>query len=472
MAVRHDLCTGNLPIILLTDLFEYHTTSECEKLFDLLEKLIDVWKEEFFFKSVKNQLLRTCNDLLRRLSRSQNTVFCGRILVFLANFFPFFERSGLNLISEFNNDESMQVMFDEEPIEMKRSTNGLDASQNEEEDGIILSSNENVVDFDLYKKFWSLQEYFRMPIMCYKPLHWKKFTECANETIELFTNFKIDNTNCNIHALDNLERNYFPKYLTSQKLLELQLCDSNFRRNVFIQFLILFQYLIGKVKFKTDQQVLNDDQLKWIKETTDRILDLIVKTPSNGEQVKQAISHLLTREEFWSNWKNEACAELKKCNEPPKKRLKIDSDRPKKKNLGERIKEAEQNNEIIIGSEQLTKIWNLNQDNWNACKESSRTFVPTIDSYFESVLDKDAYEFKHYYTEDPTYCWRALRLLSRHSSNFFTPSNSSVKPIREYIENVIDKLNNDKQINETNQQEKSKTSNKVSNSEELVYNLE
>lgn len=42
------------------------------------------------------------SDLLRRLSRSQNTVFCGRILLFLARFFPFSERSGLNLVSEFN----------------------------------------------------------------------------------------------------------------------------------------------------------------------------------------------------------------------------------------------------------------------------------------------------------------------------------------------------------------------------------
>ena len=43
-------------------------------------------------------------DLLRRLSRSQNTVFCGRIILFLAKFFPFSERSGLNVVSEFNLD--------------------------------------------------------------------------------------------------------------------------------------------------------------------------------------------------------------------------------------------------------------------------------------------------------------------------------------------------------------------------------
>lgn len=49
-------------------------------------------------------LFHLFQDLLRRLSRSQNTVFCGRILLFLAKFFPFSERSGLNVVSEFNLD--------------------------------------------------------------------------------------------------------------------------------------------------------------------------------------------------------------------------------------------------------------------------------------------------------------------------------------------------------------------------------
>jgi len=33
-------------------------------------------------------------DLLRRLSTSQNTVFCGRIQLFLARLFPLSEKSG------------------------------------------------------------------------------------------------------------------------------------------------------------------------------------------------------------------------------------------------------------------------------------------------------------------------------------------------------------------------------------------
>jgi THO complex subunit 1 len=43
---------------------------------------------------------------------------------------------------------------------------------------------------------------------------------------------------------------YFAKYLTSQNLLELQLGDSNFRRYILLQFLIMFQYLDSTVKFK------------------------------------------------------------------------------------------------------------------------------------------------------------------------------------------------------------------------------
>jgi hypothetical protein len=45
-----------------------------------------------------------CNELLRRLSKEINTVFCGRILMFLANTFPLGERSGVNLRGEFNTD--------------------------------------------------------------------------------------------------------------------------------------------------------------------------------------------------------------------------------------------------------------------------------------------------------------------------------------------------------------------------------
>lgn len=45
-------------------------------------------------------------------------------------------------------------------------------------------------------------------------------------------------------------QHFFAKFLTNPKLLALQLSDTNFRRSVLVQFLILFQYLRSTVKFK------------------------------------------------------------------------------------------------------------------------------------------------------------------------------------------------------------------------------
>lgn len=54
-----------------------------------------------------------CNDLLKRLSRTVNTAFCGRIIVFLAKYLPLNEKSGLNLPGHFNTDNTTTYEIDE-----------------------------------------------------------------------------------------------------------------------------------------------------------------------------------------------------------------------------------------------------------------------------------------------------------------------------------------------------------------------
>lgn len=71
-------------------------------------------------------------DLLRRLSRTQNTIFCGRILVFLAKFFPLTERSGLNVISEFNLDNKTTIGEPEdEGQEEKMETDNIEIQEDD-----------------------------------------------------------------------------------------------------------------------------------------------------------------------------------------------------------------------------------------------------------------------------------------------------------------------------------------------------
>lgn len=162
-ACREEIVTITMPVVLLGDIFDVVTLDQCEVLFTYVEKNVAIWKEESFFSSCKNNLLRMCNDLLRRLSRSQNTVFCGRILLFLAKFFPFSERSGLNIVSEFNLENLTEFTKDnQEMVEVLENT----------EDSKL------EIDYNLYCKFWALQDFFRNPNQCYTK-QWKIFSNVS-----------------------------------------------------------------------------------------------------------------------------------------------------------------------------------------------------------------------------------------------------------------------------------------------------
>jgi len=164
-ATRAEIVSNTIPVVLLIDTFDVVTLDKCQEIFQFVEELVEVWKEELFFASCKNNILRMCNDLLRRLSRTQNTVFCGRIQLFLSKFFPFSERSGLNIVSEFNLDNFTEY--------------GLDSKDHDESDNKELEDTaEDIplkIDYDLYCKFWSLQDFFRNPNQCYNKAQWKMF---------------------------------------------------------------------------------------------------------------------------------------------------------------------------------------------------------------------------------------------------------------------------------------------------------
>ncbi|RWS05109.1 THO complex subunit 1-like protein [Dinothrombium tinctorium] len=436
-AARNDLSARNLPIMLLTDLFDCKTLTQCEQLFDLVEKRVDIWKEEAFFKNVKNQILRSCNDLLRRLSKSQNTVFCGRILVFLAKFFPLFERSGLNLISEFNQDNVTSISIQDEGVLTESMiTDGC------LEEGEMPSTDSIQVDYNLYRKFWQLQDTFRHPLQFYNKGSWKQFQLYANDVIQAFNSYKLDpSTTSNFQILgtkDKSDHVYFSKYLTNQKLLELQLSDSNFRRYILIQFLILFQYLLANVRFKQDTQTLSEEQSNWIKETNEKVLKLIEETPPNGVEMRKCVENLLKREEYWNIWKNELCPDLKEINEPVTNKPPT-----KKRKLGDEVKAAVNANKIVIGNPELTKLWNFCPDNWEACRSKKRIFTPTVEKYFEEIIHLSDEERQKKINEDSNFTWRALRLLSQKSPHFFTPSNQMVKTIHSYLDSVTEKLSKD-----------------------------
>lgn len=451
-------CSPNLVFILLSDVFDCITLEQCDPLFTFVEEKVSTWTMPLFFSAGKNLLLRMSNDLLRRLSTSQNTVFCGRIQLFLARLFPLSERSGLNLMSQFNYENITTYTTS---ADQKDKTIGSEMEVDDREAGELTSSTVPI-DFNLYKKFWALQDYFRNPTQCYNnAVAWKTFINNTKEVLNAFRSLKLEHVTWKKKAkeLKDLQRSdskdvarYFAKFLTNEKLLDLQLSDSNFRRTILVQMLIICQYLVGNIKFKSPNQVLNESQSTWVKETTSQVYELLRETPPDGDKFAKAVEHILEREENWISWKNEGCPsfikeksdEEERGEEKKKEESKAKPPRKRKVSIGDEMASGWKSKKVLMGSNELTRLWNLCPDNLEACKADNRVFLPTLEEYFSEAIeqaDPDAMvEDEYKVIKNGNFGWRALRLLARRSHHFFQPSTNPFKTLPEYLESVVQQL--------------------------------
>lgn len=440
-AVTSDLCTPVLPFMCLTDIFDVIPLDQCEDMFGLVEDKVRVWKSNIFYDTGKNFLLRMCNDLLRRLSKSQNRVFCGRIQLFLSRLFPLAEKSALNLMSQFNLENVTlynQAKHDTETTSAKDESMETDADTEEHK-------TEAPIDYNMYRKFWSLQDYFRKPSQCYEKKFWSNFVTNSDAVFDAFASAKLDDLKSAKKKVDQRRTTqepdaFFAKYLTSEKLLNLQLNDSNFRRYVLVQFLITFQYLNSPVKFKGQAHVLTDDQSNWIKSSTEKIYQLIRETPPDGEKFSQTVEHILEREEHWNSWKNDGCPDFeRKPAEDSKKAQK----KAKRRRIGDDL-QSSGGKVIKMGHPELTRLWNLNPDNMDACKSEDRMFLPTLEDFFQEAIEQNdpeaQVEEEYKLTNDQTFQWKALRLLARRSPQFFTNSSAPAQDLKSYLNGMLSKI--------------------------------
>ncbi|XP_018424259.1 PREDICTED: THO complex subunit 1 [Nanorana parkeri] len=447
--VTEGICTATTPFVLLGDVLDCLPLDHCDRIFTFVEKNVGTWKSNSFYSAGKNYLLRMCNDLLRRLSKSQNTVFCGRIQLFLARLFPISEKSGLNLQSQFNleNVTIFNVNEGESTLGQKQvedREDGMEIEEGEMGDDEAPNSSSIPIDYNLYRKFWSLQDCFRNPIQCYDKSSWKIFLKYSEEVLAVFKSYKLDDTQASRKKIEELksggEHVYFAKFLTSEKLMDLQLSDSNFRRHILVQYLILFQYLKGQVKFKSSNYVLLDEQSLWIEDTTKLVHQLLCETPCDGEKFSKMVEHILNTEENWNSWKNEGCPSFVKERQQDGKPGKV----ARKRAAPEDFLGKGSNKKILMGNDELTRLWNLCPDNIDACKAESREFMPTLEQFFEEAIEQadpeNMVENAYKVVNNSNYGWRALRLLARRSPHFFQPTNQQFRSLPEYLENMVIKL--------------------------------
>uniref|UniRef100_A0A6M2EHN9 Uncharacterized protein n=1 Tax=Populus davidiana TaxID=266767 RepID=A0A6M2EHN9_9ROSI len=215
---------------LLEDLTEMSTMRNCKDIFGYIESKQDILGKQELFARGKLVMLRTCNQLLRRLSKANDVVFCGRILMFLAHFFPLSERSAVNIKGVFNT--SNETKYEKEPP-------------------AAIS-----LDFNFYKTMWSLQEYFCDPSLTLSPIKWQKFSSSLMVILNAFEAQPLSEEEGSANNLEEEAASFNIKYLTSSKLMGLELKDPSFRRHVLVQCLILFDYL--KAPGKNDKDLTSE----------------------------------------------------------------------------------------------------------------------------------------------------------------------------------------------------------------------
>ncbi|KAB1222259.1 THO complex subunit 1 [Morella rubra] len=373
---------GGMIFQLLEDLTEMSTMRNCKDIFGYIESKQDILGKQELFARGKLVMLRTCNQLLRRLSKANDVVFCGRILMFLAHFFPLSERSAVNIKGVFNT--SNETKYEKDPP-----------------DGIS-------IDFNFYMTFWSLQEYFCNPAsLSPAPAKWQKFSSSLMTVLNTFESQPLSDEEGDANNLEEEATAFSIKYLTSSKLMGLELKDPSFRRHILVQCLILFDYL--RAPGKNEKDLPSENMKEEIKSCEERVKKLLEITPPRGIDFLHKIDHILEREKNWVWWKRDGCPPFEK--QPLEK--KTVQDGAKKRRPRWRM-----------GNKELSQLWKWADQNPNALTNPQRVRTPSIMEYWKPLaedMDQSAgIEAEYHHKNSRVYCWKGLRFSARQDLDGFS----------------------------------------------------
>ncbi|GAA5921157.1 hypothetical protein JCM3775_004118 [Rhodotorula graminis] len=353
-----------VPLNILSALMDLRPVTACEPLLSYIET-----RSERLTKGMDSArgrgpiLLRLLNDLLRRLPRSQSgpVILSGRILLLLSSVFPLGEKSGVNLRGGFNlgkgsvweqevkakeiEGAKADAAKEEQDQAEGKGKEGEDAKMGDVEEGEEAEAGSSGTSSGFYATFWSLQRVFNNPHLLFSPAPPSSssspladlqtgvrktlaaFDAATKKEKELSgTAAKGDKAaparggEGAKEADEGLEEYFFPKFLTSRNLLDLELSDPSFRRQILVQLLILFQYLLSltpSARARTaalpvtnqpalSPHVLGADDEKWVRELRSRTLDEM-DDMQGGRRFRKAVMVVLTREQNWTDWKLRSC---------------------------------------------------------------------------------------------------------------------------------------------------------------------
>ncbi|KAJ6015681.1 hypothetical protein N7540_010272 [Penicillium herquei] len=438
----NEQCEPGLIFWLIEELLDSQTIDGCRKVFDYLESR----RERNIKKHFKQKnliILRSCNELLRRLSRAEDTVFCGRVFIFLFQSFPLGDKSSVNLRGEFHTENvtsfdeiSKPTTADEnedttmtEGNDDSATTDGLpEGTTDKQESGlssdrsgsqvpkVVVSGGSNGnskdnVDLDaLYPIFWNLQSFFSAPSKMFDAERFASFKAGLDATLQAFNNIQTDIENQSAsrpsdeghkshkrkrtHDENEVGTSFNPKYLTSRDLFDLEVGDTAFRRHVLVQALILLDFMLSltsKSKSKmTDLTnksvlygfVLSEDDARWVADMRKRI-EGYLQTGPGGKFYYRMVDTVLSRDKNWVRWKAEGCPPIERpaITVPDYKKAQ---DEARKIYSNKRLRPTPMGSldlKFLSDAEALANIERL--------KESDRFSIPSTDSLMMSIMDDD-----------------------------------------------------------------------------------
>ncbi|PPR06601.1 hypothetical protein CVT24_001786 [Panaeolus cyanescens] len=350
-----DACEQTFPFTVLQDLLEVQTIASCSKIFSWIELRASRLTEGMVPQKGKALiLLRTLNDLLRRLSKmGNNTIFCGRILTFLSGVFPLGERSGVNLRGEYGPmwervSSVGRTAAQESDIEMK-----LDSEQKQDTSDAVQTDKMQVDPpkvptptteerkEEFYNIFWSLQLPFSRPPLFAQPQTYQEFKDAVIKVLPIIKEATAKErammgSRSSSSGTNGLKRKrepeegtnnndyFFAKFLTSPDLLDLEIADTHFRRQFLFQLLILLNHLLNftkaaKATWHTPRNrslqiefTLEEDEAQWVQEIVVKVMEELRQTTPNGRTFADTVNAVLERDKNWVRWKNELCTPFDK----------------------------------------------------------------------------------------------------------------------------------------------------------------
>ncbi|KAJ4305047.1 hypothetical protein N0V90_000577 [Kalmusia sp. IMI 367209] len=349
-----DLCSNQLVLLLVEEVLDSLSLADCRIAFSFLESRREMIITALTI-SKEMVILRTCNELLRRSSRAEDPVFCGRVYVFLFQTFPLDHRGSVNLRGDFHvgnvttfedylaSDQGADSMAIDTsiPTEVKEEAKSEEVAKPTETDN---SSREDPSTLDietLYPVFWSLQHVFSDPPRLFDDEKFKQFQRGLEATLAKFKEVpKVIQSGETVRKAgaspppdanyDEFASAFNPKYLTSRDLFKLELSDLAFQRHILIQALILIDFLLSlteKSKSKPHYEkaqramqynfTLREEDTEWALGIKNSIANYLQDGP-DGKFYYRMVDTVLSRDKNWVRWKMDNCRSFTRQRVPAK----------------------------------------------------------------------------------------------------------------------------------------------------------